>query len=261
MKTVFYSNKGAVRDHNEDAVFANGSALCDGSMASPCELETDKSCGCLAVIDGMGGHAGGGTAARLAASAFLSGADLAEVPFDEAEDEINGIVEEASMLMQNAAAEDGSLASMGAALAGIAVCGDGVLVFNCGDCRVYRFQGGYLEKLSHDHSIVQELFDSGEIDEDAMRTHPRKNVVTSAVMADNSLKSTDVFFRKLPRASAERFFICSDGVWEALQLDDIESYLSDDDMKRSSAVLAEALLRAGCSDNVSFILADISSGA
>lgn len=55
---------------------------------------------------------------------------------------------------------------MGATVAGLVLREKSVLAFNCGDCRAYRFTFGYLEKLTHDHSVVQRLCDEGEITEE-----------------------------------------------------------------------------------------------
>ncbi len=257
MKAVVYSNKGPVREHNEDAVFAAGNVISAGSMLSPVELNIESSGGCFAVIDGMGGYVGGEKAACLVALSFLENAEGWNISMKEGKDKVNRILEDAVRHISDATAGKPDLSSMGAALAGIALCADGILVFNCGDCRVYRQQGEYLERLSHDHSVVQELCDRGEIDEDAMRTHPVKNKITACVSANPS--DLAVYFREVPHAQGEqKFFICSDGVWEALSIDELEGCLAGKDLSHGAEELSRILLtlQGQCQDNVSFLVAD-----
>ena len=256
MKAIIYSNKGPVRDHNEDAIFAVGNVISGSSMASPSEISAETSEGCFTAIDGMGGYEGGEKAARLVALSFLEDMEGWNLPMKEGKDKINRILADAVRHISNVVAGKPDLKSMGAALAGVAFCADGVLVFNCGDCRVYRQQGEYLEKLSHDHSVVQELCDRREIDEEAMRTHPRKNTITACVSAN--LADLDIYFREIPNIQAgQRFFICSDGVWEALPIDELESCLACKSDAEAADTLSKKLLEldSECRDNVSFLIA------
>lgn len=260
MKAVIYSNKGPVREHNEDALFAAGNIISGSSMLSPGELNVESSGGCFVVIDGMGGYEGGERAARLVALSFLENAEGWNIPMKDGKDKVNRILSSAVRHISETVAGKPDLSSMGAALAGIAFCVDGTLVFNCGDCRVYRQQGEYLERLSHDHSVVQELCDRGEIDEEAMRTHPLKNKVTACVSSDASF--IDIYFREVPQAQrSQRFFICSDGVWEALSIDVLEECLAGKTMSGGAEDLSKKLfsLQGKCQDNVSFLIVDKNS--
>ena len=94
--------------------------------------------------------------------------------------------------------------------------------------------------------MVQQLFERGEFSEDEMRSHPRKNIVTSAVTTDDPF---ELFARPVSRAQSDAFFLCSDGVWEALSLRDLTRLLNDP----APQGLFETLIASGCRDNVSFI--------
>ena len=258
MKAMIYSNKGPVREHNEDALFAAGNVISGSSMASPVELNAETPGGCFTVIDGMGGYEGGERAARLITMSFLENAEGWNIFAKTGREKIASVLKRASQKIADDVEKNPSLSSMGAALAGIALCSDGILVFNCGDCRVYRQQGEYLERLSHDHSVVQELCDRGEIDEEAMRTHPLKNKVTACISSDTSF--IDIYFREVPKAHvSQRFFICSDGVWEALSLDELESCLAGKSSSEAADTLSKRLFEVGdaCRDNVSFLIIEV----
>jgi len=248
MRAVFYTNKGCVRKANEDALFIGGVAVCGTDMTAPSHIEIDRDREIFCVIDGMGGYAGGATAARIIAQAFQAGA--------ESDNEIwlESVLHNATGMIFEAARSSPVLSNMGATLAG-AVTDRGkksIFVFNQGDCRVYRFRDGLLEKLTHDHSHVQELCDKGEITEEEMRTHPYKNIVTECITADAS-SASEFSCREFPLNDGDRFFACSDGVWEALPKDEIEKSLSSDDISAACLELQNKLSEAECRDNVSFV--------
>ena len=244
---MFYTNRGCARKANEDAVFVGGCAVCGANMAAPSYIDIDKEIFC--VIDGMGGYFGGVEAARITAQAFQA----AEEPDNKIW--LESILQRALQRMREAVSCSPELAGMGATFAGAVIDRDkkSIFVFNSGDCRVYRLQGGFLDKLTHDHSRVQELFDRGEISEEEMRTHPNKNIVTAGVIADE-IFATEFFCREFPLKDGDKFFACSDGVWEALPIDEIEKSLSGGDMLAACSELQKNLFLAECGDNVSFVL-------
>jgi serine/threonine protein phosphatase PrpC len=156
-------------------------------------------------------------------------------------------------MMASEARLNPSLSRMGATLAGLVVRERGATAFNCGDSRVYRISRGALERLTRDHSVVQALFESGRIDEDGMRNHPRKNIVTSAVSAGQPVPP-ELYARGVSRVPQDSYFLCTDGVWEALPAERLSAILSGP-FPDAAQDLLEALLEAECRDNVSFILA------
>ncbi len=248
MKAVFYTNRGRMREANEDALFAGGCAVCGADMTAPSHIEIEAEREIFCVVDGMGGYRGGAAAARIVAQAFAGAAGT------EGEAWLASILGRASEEMREAARRSPELAGMGATLAG-ALIDRGkktVFAFNLGDCRAYRFRGGFLDKLTHDHSRVQELFDRGEISEEEMRTHPHKNVVTAGIMA-NDPSAPACFCRDFPLQEGDQFFACSDGVWEALPIDEIEESLSCKDALAACEDLRRKLFAAKCGDNVSFL--------
>ena len=152
---------GRLRESNEDSLF------CSDQL--------------FAVADGMGGHAAGELASRLAVQAM---ADLSQRgPLDV--DEVARAVQAANDAILRTGAEHPDQAGLGTTLAGVAVVNlsgaDHWAVFNIGDSRVYRFSDGRLTQLSADHSAVQELMDAGLLDEAGARNHPQRNVVTRSL--------------------------------------------------------------------------------
>ena len=220
-------------------------------MEHPATLRQEGPKSLCAVIDGMGGYKGGALAARMSAG-FLgkSFSDRSEVSKESLQDFFRSLLGK----MEKEVERDPSLREMGATLAGLMLCQEAVFVFNCGDCRVYRFRSGYLERLSRDHSLVQELVDQGTLEEDAMRTHPQKNVVTAAVQASAAGEDPTFFLKAFTYVSGDAFFLCSDGVWEALPVESLEECLREEDAAQGCEMLCRRLLETPCRDNITFIL-------
>ena len=114
MKAMIYSNKGPVREHNEDALFAAGNVISGSSMASPVELNTEMPGGCFTVIDGMGGYEGGEKAARLIAMSFLEDAEGGDIPAKTGREKIAAVLKRASQKIAEDVAKNQALSSMGA---------------------------------------------------------------------------------------------------------------------------------------------------
>lgn len=247
MKAYCYTNKGPSRPTNQDGIFVFTEKFVE--IQKPFCLEQKNFPALVAVVDGMGGMGGGEKATSILLEEF---AKNSQVQISDSS-QISELLQSAARSMKQFAMNDPDCARMGAVVAGVSVVGDTAMVFNCGDSRVYQIRGGFFQKLTHDHSAVQELCDENLIDEDAMRSHPRKNVVTSAVSADNVCH--DVFCKHIKIKQGNTFFICSDGIWEIFSLEELESLFSQDLEIFADKIITESQKRA--TDNISFIIINI----
>ena len=125
-------------------------------------------------------------------------------------------------------------------------------MFNCGDCRVYSIEDGVLTKITHDHSVVQELCDKGVISEEEARTDSRRNRLTAALKAGKI--SVNLKCRRLEIASAKRFLICCDGVWQTLPREELGHFIAAKPIADAAEILYDELIKTECEDNISFIL-------
>ena len=121
----------------------------------------------------------------------------------------------------------------------------------CGDSRVYRWRGGKLDQVSHDHSEVQELIDRGALDKDDAKTWPRANIVTRAVGASEALELEIV---DSPVAAGERFLLCSDGLSAHVDEPEIAAALAAGEPRVVCEALVGLTLKRGARDNVSVIV-------
>ncbi len=234
------SHAGRVRAVNEDSVLAEPPVF--------------------AVADGMGGHSFGDRASATAILALREQFDPGQAT--EPDDVFAAVRRANAAVRQLTASPGGEQLIAGTTLAGVALVehsgvGPRWMVFNLGDSRVYRWQAGQegLERISVDHSLVQELMDAGLIDEDGARRHPDRNVITRALGAADEVQAEAWL---LPATRPQTFVICSDGLTKELDDARIAELLVPTDPGESADAavdrLLTAALAAGGADNISIVL-------
>jgi serine/threonine protein phosphatase PrpC len=194
----------------------------------------------FAVADGMGGHSAG----DLASAAVVTGA--IDRALERATDDIEIVGE-------------GSELGVGTTVTGVVLTLQGgepyFAVFNIGDSRVYQFERGELRQVTVDHSVVQEMVDSGLIDRAQAEHHPDSNVITRAV-GFNMPPTADYWM--LPLRPGFRLLICSDGLTKELGDDRLLALMSaGQDARNTAHALVDAALAAGGRDNVTTIVLDV----
>ena len=199
----------------------------------------------VAVADGMGGHAAGEVASKLALDTLV-----------EAVSQGRGLAEAfrlANERVHEMAREPGKQ-GMGTTLVSILVDGSQYSVANVGDSRVYLVSGEGIRRLTEDHSFVAEAMRRGQSEAEAMAT-PWKDALTRSIGTDEDVEA-DVS-GPYPLPSDVAFLICSDGLYKTLSDEDIRSLF----MKASGAPgaaqsLVAAALDAGSDDNISVAIAE-----
>jgi protein phosphatase len=218
------------------------------------------------VADGMGGHAAGEVASRVATDeilrAFKDGPSEADETWPEHWD--TDLSATANLIVDSIVAghhrvtmamnKDADLKGMGTTVVVAAhQPGDGKLVVcHVGDSRAYRYRDGVLMLLTSDHSWVHEQVEAGFLSEEAARTHPLKNVVTQA-LGGNSEPKVDVLEDLIQ--DGDVYLLCSDGLNSMLTDDEIAAVLEtggslEETCKR---LIVEANERGG-NDNISVVL-------
>ena len=251
MKVCYITNVGKIRYRNEDAVLVDGKIFAKISMNTPdCEEFLLSSPILLAVADGMGGHACGDEASRLVLE-FLKD----KYPKDA--EGVSEIVKESKRFLDKFVESGNEFCyGMGTALAGVYFYPDKrAIVFNVGDCRVYRFRNGKLDLLTWDHTFIFKLYKEGKITYDELRVHPERNILESAVMGGYP-DIPEVFVREVDYRYGDRFLICSDGLWEALSFNEKKECLNKESLEEASKCLFELAYQDG-RDNISFVLCEL----
>ena len=194
------SDTGQVRKRNEDSFLISE------------ELNL------YAVADGMGGHAGGEMASRLAVETLerqISSADLADADSqgvsaeDAAGRELRQAVEEAGRAIFDLAEEDDTLAGMGTTLTALMLYDGRAYLAHVGDSRAYLLRDNSLRQMTLDHTWIEEQVRSGFLTREEAEQSSLKHVVTRSVGFERDVV-VDVL--AMPVIAGDCFFLCSDGV-------------------------------------------------
>lgn len=228
------TDQGRVRARNEDALLQRPER------------------GLFAVADGMGGHAAGDVASRIAVD-VIDERLLAAGP-ELSGDAIAGAIRAAHDAVLRAGRAEAELAGMGTTLTVLAVAPDGACrVGHVGDSRAYRFRDGALEQITRDQTWVQAQVDAGRLTPEQARVHPFAAMITSALGIDAS--PLDVQVHEPDARPGDVFLLCSDGLTGPLRDDEIAAILTrhpaPDDAART---LVEAANEAGGPDNITVAL-------
>lgn len=230
------SDVGTVRSNNQDSSFA-GAHL-------------------VAICDGMGGHAGGDTASTIAIRS------LAHIELDDENGDVQSVaqmLETSIMAAHDAivgkAKRERKLSGMGTTVTAVALVAGYWVLAHIGDSRAYLLRDGELTRMTHDHSYVQHLIDTGRISEAEAKNHPQRNVVMRVLGDFDIDPRPDIAIRKaLP---ADRWLLCSDGLTGVLEDSTVETLLADcSDQEECAQRLVGMALKAGSTDNVTAVIAD-----
>ena len=245
------TDRGRVRPNNEDRFVA----------------ESDL--GFFAVIDGMGGHAGGELASATIAESVT--AFIRETAGDSDKTWPIGLDPKLSVLanrlqiairianrtLGTRAQTDHALEGSGATLAAALFAKGELAITNVGDCRGYVLRHGEMSQLTRDHSVVAEQLALGLIDPEAARSHPLRHVVTRAVSGQPGM-TVDVV--ELTLAPGERVLLCSDGIHAVLTDKEIAALFSS--QGRPLQELCEAAIQQtnqhGGPDNATVVVVEAS---
>lgn len=214
---------------------------------------------CLYIVcDGMGGHEHGEVASSTFANAlarFFEGRVSPDVIL--ADQTLTDAIEFAYSQLD--AVDDGNLKKMGTTLTLLYFHRGGVTAAHIGDSRIYHIRPGKgLLYVSRDHSLVFDLFQSGEITYDEMRTHSSKNVITRAVQPGKENRVQPDIIHITDVQPGDYFYMCSDGMLEQMGDDELVQLLSakGSDEKKCQQLIAAA---ADNSDNHSAYLIHVQS--
>ncbi len=227
-----------------------GKIRADNQDSFECE-ELGDDCGFAVVCDGMGGAKGGEVASSLAAGTIVSviRADYREGMTDG---DITGMLakacEAANAEVYRRSVADPDLAGMGTTVVAAFVAGGSAYIIHVGDSRAYLIKDTGILQITSDHSVVQQLVDSGEISPEAARTHPQKNIITKAIGVDGYL-SYDCCRVILDKGDV--LLLCTDGLTNMVSDSEIFRLVSQ---SRDVSALIDAALDGGGSDNITAVL-------
>jgi protein phosphatase len=219
---------------------------------------------CL-VADGMGGHASGEVASRLAVDTvieyFRNTAD--EVPvtwpffmdFDHhlAERRLRAAMQLANRKVFEASGRDPQLRGMGTTLVACLFTDHEVMLAHVGDSRGYRVRDGIIEQLTEDHSLFSDYVKLGRLDATSSADFPHKNVIVRAL---GMKPSTRIDLRREPLRLGDVYVLCSDGLSGMIGDQEIRQIVAEEsNLDAAASRLVAAANAAGGVDNITVALA------
>lgn len=258
---------GRVRANNEDhylvARLAKSMRVCKSSLPEEGDHHFSEEVGHLLVVaDGMGGAAAGENASALAVATvedftlntlkwFLHLAGSEEHALLA---ELRAGIERADREVVERARNDPRLHGMGTTLTMAYSVGQDLFVVHAGDTRAYLLRDNHLERVTHDHTLVQLLVDAGALKPEEARTHKRRHVVTNVIGGPNRGVQADI--HKIQVNDGDILLLCSDGLSEPVDDPTIARTLGQhDDPQRACDALIALALEKGGPDNVTVIVA------
>lgn len=206
--------------------------------------------GLFVVADGMGGHAAGEVASRVAVEAVAAHVHAGTA--SRAVDLLVEAVRAANHAVLDASRADIHAHDMGTTIASVLVRGDRVVVAHVGDSRVYRHRKGRLETLTDDHSLVAECVRSGYLTPERALSFPYKHFITRSLGADDRL---EVDVRVIEAQPGDVILLCSDGLSGVVDEEDIARILDAEPCVDAAAQrLVDRANAAGGPDNVTVVI-------
>lgn len=237
MNTFSITDTGRVRTNNQDSVFCEENAV--GSFPN-----------LFLVADGMGGHKAGDMASKMCVEQVVETIQSTDKKtpvgvFEQA-------VEVANRTIYEQANSHSELAGMGTTLVAATIDDETAYIVNVGDSRLYLLRDT-LQQITVDHSLVEEMVQSGEIGKEEMRTHPDKNIITRALGTDREVQP-DCF--EIEVRQGDVLLLCSDGLSNMLEDEKIEEIIKHhiENMDQAGNCLVEQANKAGGKDNITVVL-------
>ncbi|MCD2501644.1 Stp1/IreP family PP2C-type Ser/Thr phosphatase [Clostridium sp. NSJ-145] len=226
------SDKGIVRNLNEDyADFYEGNNY-----------------KIYVVADGMGGHNAGEVASKMAVESvieYINKQDLLEHSLEEA-------ILYANRKIYDLSIKEKSYGGMGTTLTACLVRDNIIEIANVGDSCCFGLNEKGIIKLTKDHSLVQELIDSGSLTEEEGRNHPKKNIITRALGTSKDVV-VDIF--KIEKNKFKVFLLCSDGLINEVSKEEIFNIITNSkDLDQATNDLVSLAKEQGGRDNITVLL-------
>lgn len=201
------------------------------------------------VADGMGGHRAGDKASSFAVNRFV---ELAKE--NENEDSffiMKEVLTQVNRELIELAASEEEFHGMGTTFVAATVDEEEICVVNIGDSRLYLYSDN-LRQITLDHSLVEELLRAGQIEKSRAKNHPQKNIITKALGASLSMEPD---FFKVEWKAGDKVLLCSDGLSNMVDDDEIEEILAaDSDEAKIVTQLVDQANYYGGLDNIATVI-------
>ncbi len=241
-----FTDTGRVRDHNEDAIGSNAEI------------------GLFVVADGMGGYSAGEVASGIAVKTVIDlVTEACQRETREAVDAPTGLMRQtivlrdaimrANKIIYNTSQTQSECEGMGTTIVACLFWDNRISIAHVGDSRLYRLRGDAFTQVTSDHSLLQELVDRGFYSQEEAQRSTNRNYVTRALGVEASV---EVQVAEADAAKGDVFLLCSDGLPDMVEDDDIQ--LTINTFSASLDMAGKQLVQLGNDnggkDNISVVL-------
>jgi serine/threonine protein phosphatase PrpC len=227
-ETVWRTDTGRQRRDNEDNAFARAPVF--------------------VVADGMGGAQAGEVASKIAIEAFEQGLPDG----GSAEERLADRVKEANRRIYEQARAEHGRAGMGTTLTAAYLQDACLVIAHVGDSRAYMFRDGSLQRLTQDHSLVDELVRRGKLTEEQAAEHPQRSIITRALGPEPSV---EVDTWRYPVRAGDVLLLCSDGLTSMVPEERVTEILApSQSLELAADQLIDEANQAGGRDNITVVL-------
>lgn len=236
MKAFSITDIGERRRINQDYVYCS-------------ETSIGKLPNLFIVADGMGGHNAGDYASRFCVEFFKQRIEESEI--ESPISLIGDCLKDTNEALLSKAKEQIELEGMGTTFVVATIFDKEMYVANVGDSRLYVI-GKEMRQITEDHSLVEAMIKTGELDRSEARVHPNKNIITRAIGA-NPIVEPDFF--EVYLEEGDTVLMCSDGLTNMLEDETIEQIIrNNDDLQTAAEMLVKGANQNGGKDNIAIII-------
>ena len=240
MKAFSITDIGEKRRINQDYVFCEVNSI--GNLPN-----------LFIVADGMGGHNAGDYASRFCVEFFTEHIRNSDITSPIA------LIEEAITVtndkLYEKSKQQADYEGMGTTFVAATICDNVMYVANIGDSRLYVISNEIVQ-ITEDHSLVQAMVKTGELDKDEAKSHPNKNIITRA-LGTNETAQPDFFEVELDEGDI--VLLCSDGLTNMLNDETIEKIIREnaDNLQAATEILVKQANENGGKDNITVIIVKV----
>jgi len=236
LKAFSITDIGERRRINQDYVFCSENAI--GKLPN-----------LFIVADGMGGHNAGDYASRFCVEFFKQKIEDSDNPSTITS--IEEALRETNDALRDKAQEQAELEGMGTTFVVATIFDKVMYVANIGDSRLYVI-GKEMKQITEDHSLVEAMVKTGELDRNEARVHPNKNIITRALGANTAVEPD---FFEVNLEDGDTVLMCSDGLTNMLEDETIEQIIREnDDLQTAAATLVKQANQNGGKDNIAIVV-------
>lgn len=238
LQVISGTDVGKKRKTNQDS-YATGKLRGDAFFAVVC--------------DGMGGISGGNVASRIAVGTIEEQLQRSYRP-ERSDTSIKNLlvsaITAANINVYEAAKKDSDLMGMGTTVVLTLIRGGNVFIAHAGDSRAYLISKNQMVQLTRDHSVVQDMVETGKITQAEAKAHPRKNIITRALGAE---KNINVDFLEENILSQDMLLLCTDGLTNFVSTSQILDIVQTVPFKQTTQKLIDCANHNGGGDNITVV--------